>query len=58
MKSMVAAVLMMCYGGQCERHNVQIEQRACSFGSVHAKVESAIPVDATFSVRCLGSASR
>lgn len=58
MKSMVAAVLMMCYGGQCERHNVQIEQRACSFGSIKAKIDSAVPVDASFTVKCLGTASR
>jgi len=28
----------MCLGSTCEEHQVKIEERACSFGTVHAKV--------------------
>jgi hypothetical protein len=49
MKSLVAAVVMMCYSGTCETHHVQIEKRACSFGTVQAKM---MGMDAKLGVKC------
>jgi hypothetical protein len=49
MKTLVAAVVMMCYSGTCETHNVQIEKRACSFGTVQAKMAG---MDARLGVKC------
>ena len=49
MKTLVAAVVMMCYSGSCETHHVQIEKRACSFGTVQAKM---MGTDARLGVKC------
>jgi hypothetical protein len=49
MKTLVAAVVMMCYSGTCETHHVQIEKRACSFGTVQAKM---MGMDAHLGVKC------
>jgi len=52
MKTLVAAVVMMCYSGNCETHHVQIEKRACSFGTVQAKM---MGMDARLGVKCESS---
>ena len=33
MKTLVAAIVYMCMSGQCIEYNVEIEKKACSYGS-------------------------
>ena len=38
MKELVLATIFMCLGNTCEEHQVRVEPKACSFGTVHAEV--------------------
>jgi hypothetical protein len=39
MKSFVAAVIFICtHGGVCEQKHVEIDPKACNFGTVDAKL--------------------
>jgi len=46
---LVAALVFMCMSGNCIQYNVEIEQRACKFGSFHGKY---MGMDATLGVKC------
>ena len=54
MKTFVMATLLMCLNsGPCEQKQVQIESRACSIGSLDAKVpQDGEFVDAKIHVKC------
>jgi len=34
MKELIFATVFMCIGSNCEQHQVKVEERACSFGTV------------------------
>ena len=38
MKELVFATVFMCMGSFCEQHDVKVEKKACSFGTIHAQV--------------------
>jgi len=38
MKELIFATVFMCLGNNCEEHQVKVEPKACSFGTVHAQV--------------------
>lgn len=46
---LVAALVFMCYGGNCMNFDVEIEQRACKYGSFHGRY---MGLDATLGVKC------
>lgn len=61
MKTFVLATLSLCLvNGPCEKKQVEIESRACSFGKVDAKVPSdGVFLDAQISIKChQGSSTR
>ena len=54
MKTFVMATLLMCLNsGPCEQKQVQIESRACSIGTLEAKVPNdGVFEDAKIHVKC------
>jgi hypothetical protein len=49
MKTLVAAIVFMCFGGTCQEQSVEIEKRACSVGTLHGKV---LGMEAKFGIKC------
>lgn len=49
MKTLVAAIVFMCFNGTCQEQHVDIEKRACSVGTLHGKV---FGMDAKFGIKC------
>lgn len=47
--NLVAALVFMCMSGNCIRYEVEIEKRACKFGSFHGRY---LGMDATLGVKC------
>jgi hypothetical protein len=46
---LVAALVFMCFGGNCMEYNVDIEPKACKYGSFHGRY---LGMDATLGVKC------
>ena len=49
MKALVTAVVFMCYNGSCLNFDVEIEQKACKYGTFKG---SYLGMDATLGVKC------
>lgn len=53
MKELILATVFMCMGSNCEEHQVRVEERACSIGTIRAKVPlNGEWVDGKIGVKC------
>lgn len=54
MKSFVAAVIFICtHGGVCEQKHVEIDPKACNFGTVDARMTNMdTPIDVKIGIHC------
>lgn len=60
MTKFVLATIFFCVGADlCEEKSVEVEQKACSIGILHAKMSHAgTEIPAKIGVRCIGPVSK
>lgn len=46
---LVAAMVFMCFSGTCMKYDVEVENKACSYGSFKGRY---MGMDATLGIKC------